>query len=227
MLYDGFKCFEEFVDFERFHYFKQLASIISVLKQRHISKSRHVEPIRLLIKDFIFKFNQLYEEKLFRINVNYYLLHLPDSVLMYGSLVTNSTFSVENTIGLLVRKIQTDTLVSQQVANKIITSSSILASFRSEKGVNLGLQFLANKLLPRNFELGSNEIKLTNRQVNSNLTSEELKFVASLSAIADTYTMYGLCLKLLHTDWQFSPFLCFRSRWRLVPYGVFTKGVLL
>ena len=125
LLYYGFYAFDGVVEnfSDKFEHFK-----VSSLNQRSISASRDIPRIRIMVNEFIEEFHQLYNERLFRINVHF-LIHLSDVVLMYGPLFTNSAYMVENSIGLLVRKMQTGAHIPQQITNKTIISASIYATF--------------------------------------------------------------------------------------------------
>ncbi|KAI2810904.1 hypothetical protein BLOT_002073 [Blomia tropicalis] len=70
---------------------------------KNISTSDDIEPLRSKIEEFIEEYGKIYPLKMHRFNVH----SLTDVVKNFGLLLVNSTFLVENTMGILVRKVET------------------------------------------------------------------------------------------------------------------------
>lgn len=51
------------------------------------------------------KFGRLYPEDMYRYNVHV-IHHLPEVVRMYGPLMVNSSYHIENTMGLIGKKVK-------------------------------------------------------------------------------------------------------------------------
>ena len=128
----GFLCLEDLLPPLYFNNFVKLVKIISCLTKRSISVKNDLIPTNALIKNFLEEFYQIYPLYLHRFNVHL-LNHMAEVAYEFGPLYVSSSYIVENTMGLLVKKIKTSNQVQEQIITKILSSSSVLASFISEQ----------------------------------------------------------------------------------------------
>jgi len=127
----GFLAFKDFLPTAHFKNLKRFALIITSLNKPciEVASLKHLQGE---IETFLEEFEHLYPQQLHRVGPHY-LSHIIDMVLDFGQLNGCSAYCVENSIGILVRKAQTATLVKEQVVNKILTSASIMAKNTSQK----------------------------------------------------------------------------------------------
>ena len=128
----GFLCLEDMLPRVYFNNFVKLVKIISTLTKRSISVKEDIIPTNRLITDFLREFHQIYSLYAHRFNVHL-LTHMAEITFEFGPLYVSSSYIVENSIGLLVKKIKTSNLVQEQIINKILSSSSVLSSFLSDQ----------------------------------------------------------------------------------------------
>lgn len=155
MLFYGLISLEGVLEKRKLDNFKLLSFIISELSKKEVIETR-LGIVSDKIQEFFTSFQSIYNPSLNRYNVHS-LSHLVSTVQMYGPLLTNSGFIVENTMGVLARKTHSWSSVALQVMNKCITRSSIMAKLHKEQSPTLlnSIQEVFPNFLPKSLTVDS------------------------------------------------------------------------
>nr|XP_027199904.1 uncharacterized protein LOC113794021 [Dermatophagoides pteronyssinus] len=117
-----------------FEIFALFSNIISNLT-KSIIEEEEIKKCELFIDKFMNEFNKLYPTDMFRYNVHV-IHHLPEVVRLYGPLLVNSAFHIENSMGVMGKKVKSFHKVSEQVMKKALMQLSIHAAIQSNRQNN-------------------------------------------------------------------------------------------
>lgn len=120
----GWPCLNGLLPTGVYNHFLRLVFVISSLSARRITDTT-LRMCRTEIAHFIDGMEEFYPVELFLSNVHA-LIHLPDCVEKYGPLLSWSAFQTENTMGILARRVMSETNVATQVLKKIAGTASIM-----------------------------------------------------------------------------------------------------
>ena len=86
-------------------FFALFSNIIISNLTKSMIKEEEIQKCELFIDKFMNEFNKLYPMDMYRYNVHV-IHHLPEVVRLYGPLMVNSAFHVENSMGIIDRKVK-------------------------------------------------------------------------------------------------------------------------
>ena len=200
----GFVSLRGILNSAYYNNFRTLAVIISTLNKRNITLVNDIEPCKQLITTFLEEYSQLYPNKTHRYNVHC-LMHLPEVVLQFGPLITNSAFCVENSMGIYVRKVETATAVPQQTIKKsVVTSSMIAMASTAESGLSTAVREFAAEVIPKLNELSQRSQTILRRpRPDDTLTERHKTALDQYVDHFDTAKFYG---RLIYNNFTITTF---------------------